>query len=482
MGIADPKGKMKSQLLHIFKWGVVLAIASGCMRSHYCPPSVNNIPSTWKREVNEDAHTLDVDFWWEVFEDPLLNSLEEHAVAQNQDLRVAIWRVVQERALSRVAGAALYPHVNLDGNYDNRGYLINPNIIGVPNPTGNKLGLIRIHQQQYSAIFDMTYELDIWGKLIDSYDAAVATAQASQEEYYTVLLILTADVALQYYTLRGLDAEDDLLVRTIKLRQEAFEINRNRYEAGLVNYSDVSRAKVELDRAISDRLDVERRRDLAENQLAYLLGISPSELEISFDPLGGKPPAIPPGLPSEILLRRPDVAEAERKVAAAFAQVGVARADLYPAVQLTGGLGFLSPEFDAFLSWQSRFWQMGMTLAQRVFDAGRTCANIEAAKAFNQETIAAYLQTIVTAFREVEDALSNLEYQQRQSVALDNLVNASQETSDVITARYKSGLTTYLDVVEADRSLLEAQTAATQLMTQRYLSTVALIKAIGGCF
>jgi multidrug efflux system outer membrane protein len=469
----------------------ILFLLTGCTQPAYQAP-YTDFPEGWKTTQDGVSACPDnIEFWWEIFNDKRLNELEQDALAYNQDIFIAVTNVWEARAQARYYGADLYPKINLHGLYDNRMMLMR-NPVPIPTPLPGPFPcpcpstpipkLFRFHQQTYQLSLDMNYELDLWGRIRLGYCASIANAQSQEYNYQSALLSVTAEVAQHYFLLRGYDAEIEVLNRTVQLRKDALRINQDRFKGGLVNQAEVSRAIVELSSVEADREEVIRLRELEENVLATLTGRAPVDLLVCKDPIKGVPPVIPAGMPSTLLLRRPDVIAAERQVAAAYARLGQARASLFPAITLTGALGFLSPDFKHFLSWESRFWAIGAELLQTVFDGGAKEAQIDQNLAVNARTIAQYRQTILTALREVEDSLTSLKFQLEEAQTLNKLVQAAKQTSDLVKERYISGLVNYLEVVDADRSLLEGERRAVQVETQRFISTVQLLKAIGGCW
>lgn len=453
--------------------------------------------------------------WWEIFQDPVLNELEEQALNSSYTLWAALERVIEARAQARINFAPLLPGVNFAPSFSRTGSLFqNPFPTGLggsgqatsnsfsslgslisatettqaanPNGTNANAALsnipsaFRFVQSQYLVPLTLNYEVDLWCLLHNAYYASVIHAQAVSQAYLSVLLSLTADVASAYFQIRGLDAQQEVLQGNIRVRQHAFDLNSARFKAGLIVYLDVSRAEVELARAHSDSDDVRRLRGLEENLLATLVGVPASVFSVGYNPLVIPPPVIPRGLPSELLCRRPDIAEAERNLASSYREIGVAYAKFFPSLNLNASLGFESPFAHQLFSWQSRFWQMGWNIMQTVFDAGRNEANLEYYKARFRENMANYQQTALQAFKDVEDALVNLRGYANQAKDLAIAVRAANLTLELSQMRYNRGLTNYLDVVDAERQLLETEQNSVIVLGNRYVSTVMLIRALGG--
>ncbi|MCE5316497.1 MAG: efflux transporter outer membrane subunit [Parachlamydia sp.] len=428
-----------------------------------------DVPSEWKHAQPSVDYCLEN--WWEIFQDPELNAYEEQAIADNPDLAGALERVVQARAVVGIVGADMYPQLRLGPVYNNQGIL--EKVFGTKT-------FIREHQLTYLLPINLTYELDLWGKLRNRTLAAFRDFQAQQEAYRTALLILTADVASTYYQIRSLDRQLDLFSKTIQTRSKGLEINQARYDYKVINYLDVAQASVELKNVESQYADAHRVRDLNEDRLAMLLGVPATNFEMAHRALAEPPPPIPSSLPSTVLFKRPDIAEAERTMAAENARVGAATAEFFPSITLTGALGYSSPDLDHFLKWSSRFWAFGATLDQMVYDAGRDSSNLALAWSRFREADDAYQQTVLVAFREVEDALANLEWFAKEADSVQEAVNAAHTAYQISMDRYKKGLTFYLNVVDSERQELDNERVLNDLLYQRYLATIQFIKAIGG--
>lgn len=452
----------------------------------------------------------DLCHWWEIFQDPILNELEEQALNSSYTLWAALERVIEARAQARINFAPLLPNLNFAPSFSRSGSLFLNPLAGIGSGgtttggavasssssaaipaaantanTANSLSSnipsdFRFVQTQYLLPLNLTYEVDLWSQLRNAYYASVIEAQAASQAYLSVLLSLTADIAAAYFQLRGFDAQQEVIQRNIRVRKEALDLTRARYNAGLIVYLDVSRAEVELARAYSDSDDTRRLRGLQENILATLVGVPASVFSIAYHPVHIPPPVIPRGLPSELLCRRPDIAEAERHLAAAYREIGVAYANFFPSLNLNATFGFESPFAHELLSWRSRFWEVGWNIVQTVFDAGRNEANLDYYKARFRETMANYQQTVLRAFQDVEDALVNLNGYATQAVDLAQAVQSARLTLELAQMRYNRGLTNYLDVVDAERQLLQTEQTSVIVLGNRYVSTVALIRALGG--
>ena len=460
---------------------ILSLLVSGCstIGPKYNRPIVE-IPADWK--ANQDMgqwklatprDDMPKGAWWEILNDAVLNGLEEQAVSHNQDLKSAMANVARARAIARVNGSEFYPALDLNPGFQQR--RTTKSSFTSASATANSF-----ISDRYSVPLDLSYEVDIWGRVRRAFEAGVADMEASVAEYHTILLTLTADVAQNYFSLRELDKELEVLEVTIKLRQRAHDFVEQRVEAGLTGELDFNRAKTELAKARVAKVGVLRRRKELENAIAVLCGQLASNFSIEHALLDLSPPVIPVGIPSELLERRPDVAEAERLVAAANARIGVAKAAFFPVFKLTGSAGYESITTNNLFDWESRVWSWGPSLSLPVFSGGRNRANLGAAWAEYDKAVADYKQTTLEAFGEVETSLMNLEMRAQQAEAQQKVVEAARATAGLSISRYKQGLVTFLEVVDAERSRLDAELEATQILNQRLISSVQLIKALGG--
>jgi len=410
--------------------------------------------------------------WWGVFQDTHLDELEALALLSNQDLKAATARVSQARAAARVARADLLPSLSLNPSYVRQRF--SPNQVPSFGP---------ITANSFSVPLDLSYEIDLWGRVRRGFESARADAQASLADYYNVLLTLTADVAQNYFALRALDAEINTVAATVALRQEQVQLVRSRFEGGIGNDLDVARAETELATTEADAASLAQRRAQLENALAILVGSNPSNFRLpaltnrSWNP---PPPDIPAGLPSELLERRPDVAQAERQLASANARIGVAKAAFFPVVSLTASGGYLSGDVESLFNWDSRVWSIGPSISLPIFAGGRNRANYKRAQAAFEESVARYQQQVLVAFGDVENSLAGLRFLADQARAQERAVAHARRSADLATERYRSGIVSYLEVVDANREALAAERGNAQLTGQRLNSAVQLIKALGG--
>ena len=409
--------------------------------------------------------------WWALFADETLNGLEQKATAANQELKAAVARVDQARATARVARSDLLPSVNLDPSFTRARFLA---------PGGE-----RVTASTLSVPLDLSYEIDLWGRVRRGFESARAEAQSALAAYYNVLLTLQSDVAQNYFQLRALDAELATVSSTVGLRKEQVRLVRSRFEGGIGSELDVARAETELATAEAEAEALAERRARLENSLAILVGANPTSFKLA--PLGQAergwnpaPPGIPAGLPAQLLERRPDVADAERQLAATNARIGVAKAAFFPVVQLTASGGYLSADVESLFNWDGRVWSLGPSISLPVFTGGRNRANLERARAAYEEALAKYRQQILVAFGDVENSLAGIRHLGLEAVAQDRAVANARRAAELANERYRSGIVSYLEVVDANRERLQAERAQAQLAGERLVVAVQLIKALGG--
>lgn len=469
---------------------IFLSLLPGCsVGPRYIPPCIN-VPNNWKN-IQEECESCDsyysnvyVENWWQIFNDEKLNELETLAQENNRNLFVAWQRIEEARGLMGIAASDFYPHIYLNPQYTNTGELIknyrNSNI-----PSNSILSMIstapfRAHEFLYFLPLNASYEVDLWGKIQDQYDAARYHWEGQNEDFEFVLLGLTTDLAAAYFQLRAADAQIDLLLATLKTRQKAFEINSARYDEKITFYASVTQAGEEVDVVLTQYYEVVRQRGVLENLIAVLLGFPASEFCLEHMPLKDLPPCIPEGIPSEVLLRRPDIAEAEFSVRSQHALVKHAYSQFFPSLTLTATVGFESPTFKEFLKWISRYWMIGANANQYVFDGFKLSSNLDLQIARFMEASGTYQQTVLTAFQEVEDALVNLDYYAKQYKSTEATTRWAQKTYELYLDRYKAGLTYYIDVVNTERDLLNYQVNLIELLGFRYIATIQMIKSLGG--
>ena len=414
--------------------------------------------------------------WWKLFGDDTLNALEQEAQQANHSLQAAAARLKQARALLGDARSELFPSV--DVGFGPTRQRPSPASQGLSDSASSEASTL------WRAQASVSYEADLFGRVSSTVDAATADAQQSEALYRSVLLALQADVAQAYFQVRELDAGLQLYRQTVALREETLQLIQRRYDAGDISELDLARARSELESARAETLGFERRRTTAEHALAVLLGKAPSEFTLPEQPLTRIAVTIPAGLPSSLLERRPDIAAAERAMAGANARIGAAEAAFFPSLHLTGGAGFESAELGNLFEWSTRTFLLGpivgAALSLPIFDGGRRQAGLDRARAVYEEDVANYRQTVLTAFREVEDNLANLRILSGQMSAQDAALQASQRAARISHTQYNEGSISYLDVIEADRTVLTQQRVSVQLDGERARSAVNLVRALGG--
>lgn len=407
--------------------------------------------------------------WWAVFHDPQLDALESQIDVSSQTLRAQQARFLQARAAVAIAGSARYPLITAAPQ------------ISAGTQSGNRTNAIA-HQNVSDFVLpvDFSYELDVWGRVRETVAAARASAQASAADLETVRLSLHAELALDYFELRGLDAQRALLDSSVDAFQRALDLTRNRFAGGIASQADVDLAETQLETTRAQAVDVGVQRAALEHAIAELIGKAPATFSLAALPLKDPPPDIPAGLPSELLERRPDIAAAERRIAAAAANVGVANTAFFPRLLLTAAAGFESRSLVSWLSGLSTFWSAGPAAAYTIFDGGRRRAAREQATAAFDETVADYQETILRSLQDVEDSLSTLRILRQEADVQASAVAAAERSVAQATNRYRGGVTTYLEVISAQNAALLNERTALSLLSRRLAASVLLIKALGG--
>ncbi len=430
------------------------------------PPASYGDTAGWKEAQPNDGALRGK--WWEAYRDPLLNSLEEQVNLTNQNLKQFEAQYRSARAAIRVTRAGLFPTVS--GSATVTGGQNSNNLTGVKSSPSANLQLP----------VSFSYEADVWGRVRNALKGNVATAQATAADLETARLSIQALLAQNYLQLRGLDTEKELLQSTVEAYVKALDLTTNRYKQGVVSKLDVVQAQTQIDTTKAQLIETGVLRAQYEHSIAALLGKTPAELTIALSPLTAQPPAIPGVLPTDLLERRPDIAGAERRVAAANAQIGVAKAAFYPAIGFNASAGIESSSLLNWFTWPSRFWSLGPTLAQTLFEAGGRKAVTEQALADYDATAATYRQTVLTAFQEVEDSLSTLRILEQEQQQQQLAVNSAAMSTELSMNQYKGGITTYLTVITAQAIELGGRVTSVNLLTRRMVASVSLIQALGG--
>ena len=450
----------------------VLALA-GCIRlgPDYQRPTPAELPAAYPVAAAPEEPVIPAD-WWLLYGDPTLNELVADARKRNADYRLAAARVQEAEGVLREARAALWPDVSAGYNYS-RSKVSTTSV--PPPPTGTAL-----RPSHTLVLASTSYELDFWGKYARASEAAQANLLGSRLSQDTVALTLAGATAQTYFALRSLDSQVTVLDLSIQLREDSLQIARTRLEAGLASELDVFQAEGALADALFQRRDAARNRALVERQLAQLTGRLDLRLaagEVFSLPL---PPVPPAGLPSSLLERRPDIRAAEESLVSANAQIGVARAAMFPTLSLTGSLGFQSAEFGELMSSGARIWTLGAGLVGPIFDAGRRSARVDQTEARREQAVAGYQRAIETGFREVSDALVNVQESAQAEDELRGRLDAAKKALELSRLRYESGYSPYLEVLDAQRTANDAAIAFVRNRQARLAFSVDLIKALGG--
>ncbi|MGA9801526.1 MAG: efflux transporter outer membrane subunit [Terriglobales bacterium] len=414
--------------------------------------------------------------WWEPFHDPQLNELEEKAGSSNQNIAAAAANFLAARALVRQARTQYFPVASTNPSIMNA--RTSPGQLG--GITGGSSGLTIRTYTNYSLPFDASWEPDFWGRVRSGVRANVYAAQASAADLENTRLSEQAELAVDYYELRAQDSLKQILDSTVAAYQDALDLAQIQYRAGLSNDETVAQAEGQLRAAQAQDTDLGVLRAQYEHAIAVLIGQPASTFSLPAQPLEAKPPAIPAGVPSELLERRPDIAVAERSVAQANAQIGVAKAAYFPNIILSASGGFGNSSVSDWFTWPSRFWSIGPGLAETIFDAGLRRATVQQYQANYDQTVANYRQTVLTSFQLVEDNLASLRILSQATAQQNTAVEAATRSLQEAIARYKAGVDPYLSVIVAQTTLLNDQQTAVNFRMQEMVASVQLIKALGG--
>ena len=411
--------------------------------------------------------------WWEIFGDPQLNALEEEATLSNQDLKVAEARFRQARAMIRFNRSAEFPTISTSPSIANE--RLSPNQPYFPQSvSANATG-------SFTLPFDLSYEVDLWGRVRRTVSASREEAQATAADLQTANLSLHAELAVDYFELRSADDQKQLLDDTVKAYIDALQLTENRFEGGAAPRSDVAQAKTQLDGAQVQDTDITVIRAQFEHAIATLIGKPPAEFNITPAPKTALLlPVIPVGVPASLLERRPDIAAGERRVAEANDQIGIARAAFFPSLVLGATGGFTGTSITNWFNWPSRMWAVGPQMSQTIFDAGRRRAVSEGATANYDGTVASYRQTTLTAFQEVEDNLAALRILEKEAQQQREATVSAEESLQLFTNRYEGGVDNYLQVITAQTVLLTNQRNDIDIQRRRMDASVLLVKAVGG--
>ena len=434
------------------------------------------VPAAYKEnsqwQPSQPGDTLPRGKWWELFGDPQLNALEEQVTVENQTLKAAEAQFQQARAAVRFARAGYYPVLTVVPSASRQRVSQNAPFNG-PSSSG-------VTANEFVIPFDVSYEPDVWGRVRRTVQAARGGAQASAADLESVSLSVHAELALDYLQARSLDAEIDLLNSTVAAYEKALELTESRYRGGVASQVDVAQAKTQLETTRAQAIDLQVSRAQLEHAVAALAGKPASEFSLPHNPLTAPPPPVPVGLPSQLLERRPDVASAERTMAVANANIGVARSAYFPVVSLTGTGGFESRIISTLIQGPSAFWSVGAAAAEIIFEGGQRRAASEQARAAYDQAVAGYRQTALNAFQEVEDNLAALRILEQEAETQRGAVQAAEHSLSLSTTRYRGGVTSYLEVTVAQSAALNDERVAVEIQGRRMSACVLLIKALGG--
>jgi NodT family efflux transporter outer membrane factor (OMF) lipoprotein len=466
-----------------FDFSLCLLLAAFCLLLPSCrigpeykrppaaaPPAYKELPPADSPQASEFAPAQPSDAvargkWWEIYNDPELNALEEQVSISNQNLKAAEAQFREAKLAVRIARSNLYPTIS-----------------GAPSIVNSRSAVSgpAILHTTYDLPVDVSYQADIWGTIRRSIQASAEAAQISAAQLENARLSYQAELAQEYFELRGADGEKDLLETTVKSYQDYLKLTQDRFSFGVASGSDVAQAQTQLNTARAQLIDYDVARAQFEHGIAVLTGKAPAELSISYSPIKITPPPVPVGVPSTLLERRPDIAAVERQMAVANEQIGIAQAAYYPNLTISAAAGLESTAFLKWISWPSRFWSVGPQLAETLFDAGRRRAAVEQTLAAYDATVANYRQTVLVAFQQVEDNLAELRVLEKEAQAENEAVEAAQSALDISTYQYKAGTVNYLAVITEQAILLQDQVQARNILTRRMSASVLLIEALGG--
>jgi NodT family efflux transporter outer membrane factor (OMF) lipoprotein len=454
-----------------------LALLSGCaVGPRYARPAAptpagyKETPPNWKEAQPSDQVLRGK--WWEIYQDPQLNALEEKIAVSNQSLKATEAQFRQARATVRYNRADLFPTISAGASATREKFSKNRPLSQFSSSGGTFNDLV--------LPVDMTYEPDVWGRVRRTVEASRANAQATFADLEAVSLSLHAELAVDYFQARELDAEAQLLDSTVASYQKSLELTQNRYHGGVVSQVDVAQAQTLLETARAQAIDVRAQRTQFEHAIAVLVGEPAPSFTLPVAALNATPPVIPPGLPSQLLERRPDIASSERQMAAANANIGVAKAAYFPLFNFPGAAGFEGTSVANWLSNPSTFASVGISAMATVFDVGRRRAALDQARAAYDQTVANYQQSVLVAYQEVEDNLAALRLLEQEAATQAAAVAAAEHSLDLSKNRYTGGVTTYLEVITAQTTALADERSAVQVSGRRMTDSVLLVKALGG--
>ncbi|HKU28519.1 MAG TPA: efflux transporter outer membrane subunit [Candidatus Sulfotelmatobacter sp.] len=436
-------------------------------------------PDTWKTQPPwqpaSPKDSIPKGAWWDVFHDETLSAYEQQLLQANQSLAAARDRLSQARSLARIATAAYFPQVSADPNLARQrgsgNRPLNGASVAQPQP---------YTQNVYTIPFSLNYEIDLFGRVRKNVEAANASLQSTAADLGNVQLVLTAELAADYFTLRELDSEYQVVEESVDYQRKALDLVQRRHQGGVASGLEVAQQAALLDSTISQASLVQQSRAQYDHAIAVLVGQPASSFSVPVAALKVTPPPVPLGVPSDVLERRPDIASMEREVAYENAQVGLARTAFYPHITLSGSGGLQSTNIASLFNAPSLFWSLGADALEPIIQGGRNRANLAAARAAYDQAVANYRQSVLTAFQEVEDGISNLSTLSQALTTQAAAVEDARRALEIANNRYVGGVTNYLDVITAQTTLLSNERLETQLLGQQMVSSVYLVKALGG--
>jgi len=457
---------------------VILFVLAGCkVGPEYTRPSVPVAPA-WKEQppwrVASPQDSIPKGNWWTIFGDDELNRYEDQAIKANQTIEAARFQLEEARASARITQSGLFPQLSAGVTAQRTRTSANePTSSGIPlrNP---------ITSNGFLVPFNMSWEADVFGGVRRNVESANAAYQSSAASLENARLLVTSDLAADYFNLRELDAEIAVVNSAVQYQQKALDLVNNRHAGGVASGLDVAQQETQLSATRTQATLLRNQRAQFEHAIAALEGVPASTFSIPAKALALEPPVIPTGVPSDVLERRPDVAQEERLMAGQNAQIGVAKSAFFPSIGINAGGGFNSSDITTLANFPSVFWALGANVAQTVLSGGRRRAQVDFANSAYGASVANYRQSVLTAFQEVEDGISGLNILSQAAGTQQEAVNAAQRALNIANDRYVGGLVTYLDVVTAEQTLLDNQRLAVQLLGQRMVTSVSLIKALGG--
>jgi len=458
----------------------LLGLAAGCtVGPRYSrpappapPPAAWKTQPPWQEAAPKDS--IPKGAWWQVFNDSALDAYEQQLLQANQSLVAARDRLDQARSLARVATADMFPQLSADPSALREHSGANRPLAGQAPP------VLPYTQNVYTVPFSLSYEVDLFGRVRHNVEGANASLQSTAADLQNVQLVLTAELAADYFTLRELDAEFQVVQESVGYQQKGLDLVKSRHDGGIASGLEVAQQATVLDSTVSQLALVQQSRAQFEHAIAVLVGQSASSLSLPVAPLRATPPPVPLGVPSDVLERRPDISTAERLMAFQNAQVGIARSAFYPHITLSGSGGWQSRDLGPLLNAPSLFWSLGADALQPIVEGGRNRANLAAARAAYDQSVANYRQSVLTAFQEVEDGISNLSTLSQALATQGAAVDDARLALTIANNRYIGGVTSYLDVINAQTTLLTSERLQTQLLGQQMVSSVFLVKALGG--